>query len=706
MQAARGSLTPRQKYLGGGVIALVAAYLVAAAVAPRGLPPGILLLGLVFGLINALGAIGLVLIYRAGRYVNFAQGGLGAAGAALAYRLTSAYGWNWFLAVTVGLLVAVALAGLVEVLFIQRLFNAPRLILTVATIGIAQFLAFFELGFNLLSPNDEFVEPDLQPPLDVSFQVGGAVFGGAQILVFAVIPLVLLGLALFFARSRYGAVVQAAAENGDRARLLGVSVRSLSTSTWLVAGALSGIAALLQAPVVGVNVGGSGSGPGLLLRALAPAMIAGLTNLPVAVGAALVLGVVEVGLAFNLSQSGPIELVLFLVILAVLLLRRSARGRTTEGEERSFAASTAVRPIPRELASLPAIRLGGLMARVLVLLAAIAVPLPLALSSQNLATAIVTFAIAALSITVLTGYAGQVSFGQWAFVGFGALLGGHLATTQDVPFFLGLVAIPFAGAVLAVGIGLPALRIRGIFLGVTTLAFAVAASAYVFQLGLFDLDGFVDRPGLLSNQRTYYYFCLGILLLCLLGLRNLRNSSLGRAMVAVRDNDRVAASYGVGLVTAKLSAFAVSGFLAALAGYLFLFNAGNLDSGSFPPLTSLLLFAAVVIGGLGSPVGAILGALYFRGVAFFLPDFVQFLATSLGLLLILLFLPGGLGSLLFAGRDWLLRRYAQAHGIRVPSLIADTREESLREISLPPGTVRDAADLDQEPDLSREGAMR
>lgn len=707
MAATRSGLSARQLQVAGGLLALALAYAVAGALAPRGLPVGLLLLGLVFGLINALGAVGLVLVYRAGRYVNFAQGGLGAAGAALAYRLTSAYGWNWFLAVTVGLLVAIALAGLAEVLFVQRLFNAPRLILTVATIGIAQFVAFFELGFNALTPGDVgYIEPKLQPPLEISFRVGGAVFGPAQILVFAVIPLVLLGLALFFVRSRYGAVVQAAAENADRARLLGVSVRSLSTTTWLVVGALSGIAALLQAPVVGVNVGGVGSGPGLLLRALAPAMIAGLTNLPVAVGAALVLGIVEVGLAFNLSQSGPIELVLFVVILAVLLLRRAARGRTTEGEERSFAASTAVRPVPREVASLPVIRIGGMTARAVAVLAALAVPIPLALSGQNLATAIVTFVIAALSITVLTGYAGQVSFGQWAFVGFGALLGGHLATTQDVPFFVGLFAVPLAGALLAVVIGLPALRIRGIFLGVTTLAFAVAASAYVFQLGLFELDGFVDRPGVLADQRNYYYFCVGIVLLCLLGLRNLRTSSLGRAMVAVRDNDRAAASYGVGLITAKLSAFAVSGFLAALAGYLYLFNAGNLDSGSFPPLTSLLLFAAVVIGGLGSPAGAILGALYFRGVSYFLPDYVQFLATSLGLLLILMFLPGGLGSLLFGARDALLRRYANSRGIRVPSLIADTREESLREITAPPDLVPERHDSADEAELSREGVLR
>jgi branched-chain amino acid transport system permease protein len=656
--------------------AAVAAYVAAQLLLPRGLPLGVVLLGCTLGLINALGAVGLILVYRAGKYVNFAQAGFGSAGAVLAFRLISAQRWNWFLAVGLGLVVSIGLAGLSEVLFIQRLFKAPRLILTVATIGIAQFVAFFELGFAALS--DKGTLNKLDPPLRVSFRVDNVLFSGGHVLVLLIVPVIIVGLILFFRRSRYGAVVQAAAENADRARLLGVSVRSISTATWLTVGALSGIAGILAVPVTGLSIGG-GSGAGLLLRALAPAMIGALSSLPIAVAAALVLGVVEQAMSFNLRQTGPIELVFFGIILAVLLFRPQARGRTTEGEERSFGVATVIRPFPRELAQIPVLRMGRQAARLAVLAIAVLFPLTLKLSGQNLATALLAYMIAALSITVLTGYAGQVSFGQWAIVGFGALFGGGLATQHGVPFLLGLVVIPLCGAALAVVIGLPALRIRGIFLGVTTLAFGIAAQAYLFQQPLFHLDAPVERPKLLGldlgSELTYYYFCLGVLLLTMGALRNLRTSSVGRSMVAVRDNDRAAASYGVDLVRAKLSAFAVSGFLAALAGYLYVYNAGSLDAGSFPALTSLLLFSAVVIGGLGSQAGAILAALYFRGVSYFLPGYAQFLATSLGLLLILLFLPGGIGSLFFGLRDMLLRRYAASHRIRVPSLVADTRDE-------------------------------
>jgi branched-chain amino acid transport system permease protein len=686
---------PNRSAVGRGVALALAGYLVLALALPHGLPLGILVFGLLFGLLNALGAIAVILIYRAGRYINFAQGGLGAAGATLAFRLTTVYHWNWFLAVITGLLVSIALAGLVEVIFIQRLFNSPKLVLTVATIGIAQFLAFFELAFAKINKGNLYQTPRLQPPLHWRFHIGQQSFGPAQILVLIVVPLVLGWLLIFLHRSRYGSVVQAAAENPDRARLLGVSVRSLSTVAWLMVGALSGLAGILETPVVGISVGGTTSGPAFLLRALAPAMVAGLSSLPTAVFAALGLGIVEEALAFNLNRSGPIEVVLLVVILVALLVRRTAGGRAAETDERSFAVATAVRAIPRELARELPVRLASIGGRGVLVGGAIAAPLLLDISGQNLATALLAFLIAALSVVVLTGYAGQVSFGDWAVVGFGALFGGAMATQHHVPFLAGLLVIPIAGAFVAALIGLPALRIRGIFLGVTTLAFAVAGQAYFFQQKWFELTDFLDRPTLLgvnlADQRAYYYFCLLLALLCMVGVQLVRKSMFGRAMVAVRDNESAASSYGVNPVLAKLSAFAVSGFLAALSGFLYAYNAGKIDGGSFPALTSLLLFSAVVIGGLGSQAGAVIGALYFRGISYFLPQYVQFLATSLGLLLILLFLPKGLGGLFFSLRDAALRRYAIARGIRVPSLLADTREdEEARDATFPVALDRSA----------------
>lgn len=667
-----------------------AAIALADAVAPRGLPAGIIAVGLTIGSLNALVALGLILIYRAGKYVNFAQGGIGAAGAVVAGKLIVLYGVNYFLAALAGLAVSVILAGLAEILFIRRLFTAPRLILTVATIGLAQVFGAFEGGINALWVREGSSSmPRIDVPLDIEFRIGDVFFGAEHLVVLVVFPLILAALIGFFRFTDFGAAVQAAAENADRARLLGISVRRVSTAVWMIAGLLAGLTALLQAPIVSFTFGGA-AGPALLLRALAPAMIAGMTSFGVAVAAALALGVVEQAIVFNVNASGPVEMMLFAVILIALLVQRRRRSRMTEGEESSFADASKIRPFPRELARIPSVRRVRLGARALLVALAVAAPPLLGIAQQNLASLLLIYMIAAVSLTVLSGYAGQISFGHWAFVGFGALFGGWLLTTHGMNALLAGVTVCVLGTLLSLTIGLPALRIRGLFLAVTTLAFAVAAQNFLFLQPGFVFFDIVSRPVIgpldFSNELTFYYLCLVLLMGTLLLVRNIRSSRWGRNFVAVRDNDRAAASYGVGVVASKMLAFAVSGFLASLAGFLYLLNQTSLNADAFPVETSLLLFSAVVIGGLGSVPGAIIGALYLRGIQFFAPP-LQLLSTSFGLLLILMFAPGGLGGLAFQGRDALLRYLAKRWDIVVPSLLADVRDEPGDDVVPPEGQV-------------------
>ena len=674
--------------LGVSLVVLLA-FLFTGRLAPRGLPFGVVLLGLLIGALNSLVALGLVLVYRAGKYVNFAQGGIGAAGAVIAGKLIVVNGVPYVLAVGSGIAASVLLAGLVEILFVRRLFKAPRLILTVATIGIAQLFGAFEVGVNAFWRDDTQIQPRIDFPLDLQVSVGGVLFRGEHLVVLAVFPLVVGGLFLFLRSTAFGVAVQASAENADRARLLGISVRRVSTAVWMIAGLLAGITAVLQAPIVGFSFGAA-AGPGLLLRALAPAMIAGLTGLWGTVAAALALGVFEQALVWNFDSAGPVDAALFVVILVALLVRRRRASRTTEGEESSFAASTRIRPFPRELAGIRSVRAGRLLLRSVLLFAVVALPSVLSISQRNLASLLLIYMIAALSLTVLSGFAGQISFGHWAFVGFGALFGGWLVVGQGIHPLFGGVIVCAGGVVLSLAIGLPALRIRGLFLAVATLAFAVAAASYLFTLPIFRFTGVAIRPVVLGidfdKELAYYYVCLGALLCSIVLVRRVRAGRWGRAFIAVRDNDRAAASYGVKPTAAKLMAFAVSGFLAALAGYLYLFNQQSLNEGAFPVETSLLLFSAVVIGGLGSIPGAIIGALYLRGIQFFAPS-LQLLSTSFGLLLVLMFAPGGIGGLAFQGRDALLRWLANRWGIVVPSLLADRRVD---DAGLPPASSEPA----------------
>ena len=667
----------RTGWVGALVVLGLLIFVLTGRFAPRGLPFGVVLLGLLIGALNSLVALGLVLVYRAGKYVNFAQGGIGAVGAVVAGKLIVVNGVPYALAVGAGLAASVLLAGLVEILFVRRLFKAPRLVLTVATIGIAQLFGAFEVGVNAFWRDDTQIQPRIDFPLDVQVTVGNVLFRAEHLVVLVVFPLVVGGLFWFLRSTAFGVAVQASAENADRARLLGISVRRISTAVWMIAGLLAGITAVLQAPIVGFSFGAA-AGPGLLLRALAPAMIAGLTGLGGTVAAALALGVFEQALVWNFDSAGPVDAALFLVILVALLVRRRRAGRTTEGEESSFAASTRIRPFPRELARIPSVRTTRLASRAVLLAAAVALPLALSVSQRNLVGLLLIYMIAALSLTVLSGLAGQISFGHWAFVGFGALFGGWLVASQGVNILLGGVIVCAGGVVLSLAIGLPALRIRGLFLAVATLAFAVAASSYLFTLPMFTFLDVVRRPVVFGidfdSELAYYYVCLVALLGAIALVRNVRGGRWGRAFIAVRDNDRAAASYGVKPTAAKLMAFAVSGLLAALAGYLYLFNQQSLNSGAFPVETSLLLFSAVVIGGLGSIPGAIIGALYLRGIQFFAPS-LQLISTSFGLLLVLMFAPGGLGGLAFQGRDAVLRWLANRWGIVVPSLLADRRVE-------------------------------
>jgi branched-chain amino acid transport system permease protein len=664
--------------IAGVVGVFAAAYLVGSQVLPGGVPGGIVVFGVGMGMLNALGAIGLILVFRAGRYVNFAQGAIGAVGATLAFRLINIEAWNWYLAVLLGLAAAVALAGFCELLFVQRLFTASRLVMTIATIGIAQFAAFFGLLFtSLINDPTELVPTVAQPPFDISFQLGPVRFASAHILIFIVVPVVLLSLGLFLRKSRYGVAMDAGAQNVDRARLVGISVRSLSTSVWLISGLLGGLAALLSAPITNIDLGTS-AGPSLLLFALAPAMIAGLESMPVAVVAAIGLGILQQTVAFNFSGSGPNQIALFAVIVITLVVRRKKLGLGGRLREAPLTMGTTTRPFPHELSHdrfLTALRASG---RVAALAVAVAVPITLSLSQQHRMTVIVVFAMAALSLTILTGYAGQVSFGQWALVGFGGLFGGYLATEHGLTFVAGLVLVPLLGLALATVIGLPALALRGILLGVTTMAFSVAAATYLFNLEFFVMARFVTRPTLLgldlSNQLVYYYVALAFLVAVFWALGRLRRSATGRNMLAVRDDSQVAAAFGIPVLRTRLIAFALSGTIAALAGYLHLYNAGQLTAGSFQPLVSLTLFSAVIIGGVGARMGAVIAALFLQGIVAFLPEILQVFTTSLGLLLVLMLLPQGISGAIIDVRDALLRYYARRRGIALSGDRAATPE--------------------------------
>jgi branched-chain amino acid transport system permease protein len=295
-------------------------------------------------------------------------------------------------------------------------------------------------------------------------------------------------------------------------------------------------------------------------------------------------------------------------------------------------------------------------------------------AQTDLGAVVLIYGVIGLSLLVLTGWAGQVSLGQFAF----AAIGGYTAAVWHLPFPIALVAGGLAGAMVALFVGFPALKLQGVHLAISTLAFALATSSVLLNrryLGR-HLPSGLKRPVIvgmdLDDGRVFYYVCLCVLALVTVGIVGLRRSRTARALIAARDNDLAAQAFGINLVRARLTAFVISGFVAALAGALFAFHLHGVQEGGFGTDQSLTMFLMTVIGGLGSIAGPLVGALYLGVITIFgASPLFAVLATSVGGLLLVLLVPGGLAKVFFDLRDAALRRVASRYDIVVASLTSD-----------------------------------
>jgi branched-chain amino acid transport system permease protein len=662
-------------------------------------PMGIVLNGALVGGRIALIALGIALVYRANRIVNFAQGDLGALPAVLGVMLIVAWGWSYWLGLVAGLVGAIVLGVLVEALIIRRFFTAPRLVLTVATIGLAQLLAGAALFLPRAWGKTSF-GTRLPQPFDASWVFGGVVFNANDILTMIVVPACLVALALFLQRSTIGIAIVGAAERADRAFTLGIPVKRLHTVVWVVASVLAFLAMFLRAGAVGLPIG-EVLAPTFLVQALAAAVFGRFERFTTIAAAAIGLGIVDQSMTFQPGNRPAYnDAVLFGIVLVGLLVTRrgSGTGRVDSDASATWQATKEIRPVPREMRRLPEVVWGRAALWAVVGLFVLTLPAWLSTSRLNLATIIVIFGIVAASLVVLTGWAGQVSLGQMAFVGVGAAIGGALTDHRSWDLAAAMVVAGLVGGVAAVVVGYPALRRRGLTLAVSTLAFGLFVSSYLLNRTVFRdwLPGRrIDRGTILgielTSETAMFYACLAVLALALVMVVGLRRSRTGRVLIAIRENERAARAYGVDASRTSLAAFALSGFLAAVAGALYVHQQTGLSAAPYMPQRSLELFTMVVIGGLGSLPGALLGATYVHSVDFFLPAEWQFLATGFGLLLVLLVFPSGLGGVLADVRDGALRKIATRRGLVVPSLLADVRVEDQAVDEPPPETVLAAA---------------
>ena len=273
----------------------------------------------------------------------------------------------------------------------------------------------------------------------------------------------------------------------------------------------------------------------------------------------------------------------------------------------------------------------------------------------------------AVSLVLLTGWAGHVSLGQMAFAAVGGALGAWVTQSAGWDLGFAMLAAGLAGGVLAAVVGIPAARAGGLTLAVTTLALAPAVLFWLLNpeffdwvpRGRFDSDPTLFGTIEIKSQMSFYFLTLGVLAGAIAAAYGIRRSRTGRVLIALRENPRAAEAFGINSMRTMLAGFAFSGFLAAVAGVLLVHHqhvvSQDVINNPFSAEASLRVFAIVVIGGMASVPGAILGAVYVFGMQYYMLPEWRFLATGIGLLAILLILPGGLGAGLAEARDGLLR---------------------------------------------------
>ncbi len=635
-------------------------------------PLGVLVLGIIEGSTYGLLAVGIVLIYRSSRIVNFAYGQTGALVAALF--TIAVLEWRIPYYVALGpLLILGALIGMgTEVIAVRRLRNTPPVIPIVATVGLATFMQGLVPALNANLSNTGTFFP--QPPWFPTFAIGPLLVDRSYSAMLIVMPVIVLALAWFLQRSRSGVSIRAAAANSEAAQLSGVLTSRVSLMAWGIGGAISAFVAIMTSAQSTSSPGSSPDfGPALLLTALTAAVIARMTSIPIAMIAGIGVGIAEQLLIWNTSNPELVTGALFLTLAVALLVQpRAAGGR--QAEKNHWLAVTPWGPLPE------ALRTVWLARNLKFVLVAIGAVLIVGLESTYSSSTAVTltvmlsFATIGLSVGMLTGLAGQISLGQWGVAGIGGAAV-WLVLSHGGNYVLALAAAAAAGAAVSVLLGIPATRVRGVMLAVVTLAFGQAVPWLLDRGWLLaqPQSTFQPRPfGLnLSTSKRYLDFALFMLLLALGFAYNVWNGGLARRYRAVRDNEDGARSFTINARRAKLGIFALSGCVAGIGGAVYANALGTIDSTTFSLATNVAIVAMAALGGIAALIGPLLGVLYIVGVPKFLPlDSAGIAASSLGWLLVVIYLPGGFAQGLIAP----LRRQWHAALARLYGLTLDGRE--------------------------------
>ncbi|MFK4689019.1 ABC transporter permease subunit [Streptomyces pristinaespiralis] len=547
------------------------------------------LAGLAVGSAAALTGIGLIVTYRATGVLNLAHGAIAMVCAYVMRQFAVEWEWPVPLAAVVTLLVVAPGIGLLLERLVFRPLSVPwpdpaRTL--VASIGV--FVLLVGAAALLWGEGARADAPVLLPDSP-----------WAQLSAVVLLAALVTAVTRW---TRFGKQLRAVVDNRALAALGGIDADRVAAAGWAFGSFTAGLTGVLLAPYVRLDPYGL---PLLVVEVIAVAVVARMRSLPVAIGAALAIGVAQAQMA-RLHPSGwaeplvqAVEANLFVVALLIAALVLPGFGGAT-----AWAAAAAVK-VPRPV---------WLVAGVLLLL-------PLGFAGTDLQTAIrvPALAVVLLSLVVITGRGGQISLGQAAYAGLGALFTVLLASGRfpgfpELPELVALAAAVVLVAPLGLLTGWPAIRRRGPALALVTLAVGVAVSRFVLAQPYATAGLVVSRPPGLGSDRAYYVVELAVLTCALLAVAALRRGRTGRALAALRDHEEGAQAAGVAVPALKLFAFSSGAALAALGGGLLAMGVRAFDPAAFDPVRGLLWFAAVFVLGADNllaplPAAALLVAL-------------------------------------------------------------------------------------------------
>jgi len=581
----------------------------------------------------AINAIGIVVVYRASKVLNLAHGAMTMLAAYIAFQLVT-----WKIPRPLGLLggviASVILALLVERFFVRRLRAGGPTAQTIGT--VAAFGVMVAVAARIWSTTPRASVPVFPTG---TFHVFSTVITNDQIGLFVSMILITALLYALLQRTYLGLVLRGTAENRLAASIMGADPDRMTQLAWAIGGVMAGLAGEMLAAVGSLH-------PYNLALAALPAYVAallgGMDSLLAAVAGAAAVGIAEglIPLIGPLSKvQGNSQLVIAIVAL-VVMARRGARvtgvdtaGAALEAPPRATSAGG-----PGKARSLFRVRAKRLTVVVVGLAFVAAFPHLPFVSSPLLANAnqSAVFAIVAVALVLLTGWVGQISLGHAAFVGIGAYMTGILSVSLGLAFPITLVLAALVSGLVAAGLGLVALRVRGLYLAAATLIFAWMGERFLFTQTWFTKDSAIFPKPIgrasgafpsidLTQRNVIFYVSWALVALVVFVAANLRDTKTGRAFFAVKGSEMAASSLGVDVTRYKLLAFVVSGVMAGAAGNLLMMQQRTIQPDQFVVVQSLFFLAVLVVGGTQSLGGALGAALLFGGIKFL---FFQFPALS------------------------------------------------------------------------------